>query len=78
MHFAFTSQTWIFSLHSSIYVNKSVRNDDGQSDDVVVTRMMVDDDGNFLAMMLKITFFGLFRINVTSLFSIASLKIICT
>ena len=24
--------TWIFSLHSSIYVNKSVRNDDGQSD----------------------------------------------
>ena len=49
---------------------------------VMVTRMMVDDDGNFLAMMLKITFFGLFRIglfriNVTSLFSIASLKIIC-
>ena len=45
---------------------------------VMVTRMMVDDDGNFLAMMLTITFFGLFRINVTSLFSIASLKIICT
>ena len=45
---------------------------------VMVTRMMVDDDGNFLAMMLTITFFGLCRINVTSLFSIASLKIICT
>ena len=45
---------------------------------VVVTRMMVDDDGNFLAMKLTITFFGLFRIKVTSLFSIASLKIICT
>ena len=45
---------------------------------VMVTRMMVNDDANFLAMMLTITFFGLFRINVTSLFSIASLKIICT
>ena len=32
VHFAFTSQAWIFSLHSSIYVNKNVRNDDGQSD----------------------------------------------
>ena len=32
VRFAFTSQTWIFSLHSSIYVNKSVRNDDDQSD----------------------------------------------
>ena len=37
---------------------------------VMVTRMMVDDDGNFLAMMLTITFFGLCRINVTSLFSV--------
>ena len=27
---------------------------------VMVTRMMVDDDGNFLAMMLTITFFGQF------------------
>ena len=26
---------------------------------VMVTRMMVDDDGNFSAMMLTITFFGL-------------------
>ena len=33
VHFAFTSQTWILSLHSSTSVNKSVRNDHDQSDD---------------------------------------------
>ena len=41
---------------------------------VMVTRMMVDDDGYLLAMMLTMTFFGIFRIYVTNLFSIASLK----
>ena len=65
MHFAFTSQTWIFSLHSSIYVNKSVCNDDDQSDG--------DEDGDLLAMMWTMTFFGLCRI-VTNAFRIASLK----
>ena len=41
---------------------------------VMVTRMMVDDDGDFLAMMWTMTFFGLFRINVTNVFRITSLK----
>ena len=41
---------------------------------VMVTRMMVDDDGDFLAMMWTMTFFGLFRINVTNVFRIASLQ----
>ena len=39
---------------------------------VMVTRMMVDDDGDFLAMMWTMTFFGLFPINVTNVFIIAS------
>ena len=41
---------------------------------VMVTKMMVDDDGDFLAMMWTMTFFGLFRINVTNVFRIASLQ----
>ena len=41
---------------------------------VMVTRIMVDDDGDFLAMMWTMTFFGLFRINVTNVFIIASLQ----
>ena len=44
MRFAFTSQTWIFSLHSSIYVNESVRNDDDQSDGDEDDGNDVDDD----------------------------------
>ena len=32
VHFAFTSQTWILSLHSSTSIIKSVRYDDDQSD----------------------------------------------
>ena len=34
----------------------------------------MDDDGDFLAMMWTMTFFGLFRINVTNVFRIASLQ----
>ena len=45
---------------------------------VMVTRMMVDDGDDLVVMMLKMIFFGLFRINVTNLFSIASLKKIYT
>ena len=41
---------------------------------VMVTRMMMDDDGDFLEMMWTMTFFGLFRINVTNVFRITSLK----
>ena len=40
---------------------------------VIVTRMMVDDDGDLLTMMWTMTFFGLCRI-VTNAFRIASLK----
>ena len=41
---------------------------------VMVTRMMVDDDGDFLAVMWTMTFFGFFRIYVTNAFIIASLR----
>ena len=34
----------------------------------------MDDDGDFLEMMWTMTFFGLFRINVTNVFRIASLQ----
>ena len=44
---------------------------------VMVTRMMVDDNGDFLAMMWTMTFFGFFRINVTNVFIIASLQKKC-
>ena len=55
----------MLSLHSSTSVNKSDGNDDDQSD---VTRMMLVDDGDLLAMMLTMNCFGLFRINVTNFF----------
>ena len=65
----------MLSLHSSTSVNKSDGNDDDQSD---VTRMMLVDDGDLLAMMLTMNCFGLFRINVTNFFSITTLlKNIC-
>ena len=41
---------------------------------MMVTRMNVYDDGDFLAMMWTMTFFGLFSINVTNVFRIASLQ----
>ena len=41
---------------------------------VMVRRTMVDDDGDFSAMMWTMTFFGLFRIDVTNVFRIASLQ----
>ena len=56
----------MLSLHSSTSVNKSDGNDDDQSD---VTRMMLVDDGDLLAMMLTMNCFGLFRIFLSPLYS---------
>ena len=60
----------MLSLHSSTSVNKSDGNDDDQSD---VTRMMLVDDGDLLAMMLTMNCFGLSRINVTNIFFLSPL-----